>query len=157
MPQTPLNMVAKNPAGNLVLMEVDANGALITDGSTASQPSSVAGAGVAAVNSGTAAVAGLVAKSTGGNLYGGTVQNVSTVPGWAMVLNDSSVPATGTLAAGIIADASICGVGSVGGSASFGYNPPLQLGNGATLVFSSTAPPVMTTVAGSMWGTARVK
>lgn len=148
--------IAKNASNEQTQLETDASGNL--------KVAVEAGTGnaVAATNSGTAAVAGYAAATVAGALYGATVQNLgtATVGGFAMVLNSGTVPATGTLASGVIADVLAVGCGTVpgAGTARFDYGEnPLELSAGATIVFSSTAPPVMTTVAGGMFGTVRFK
>ena len=151
--------VAKTPGNDQTQLGVDSVGNLLVN--LAAGAATVTSAAVAATNSGTAGVAGLAVGTVAGALYGATVQNLGTATagGFAMVLNDTSVPATGTLATGIIADVRAVGCGTVpgAGTATFTYDPPLELSSGAVLVFSSTAPPVMTTVSGGMFGAGRFK
>jgi hypothetical protein len=153
MAQSPISAgTAVNPQGAVTLLKTDANGNLVVSNANAG--------GETVVNTGTALANGLVAKATAAELYSATIINADTVAGFAMVLNSGTIPATGTLALGVIADVLPVAIDTVAGSGSarFDYgSSPVSLGNGATIVFSTTAPPVMTTVAGSMWGSARVK
>lgn len=153
MPQNPIaTTVAVNVNGAQTPLKVDLNGNLLTSEATAG--------GESIVNTGTALAAGLVAKPAAAELFSATVLNADSVSGFAFVLNSPSIPATGTLGLDVIADFAAVGLDTVTGSgvARFDYgSSPISLGNGATIVFSTTAPPVMTTVAGSMFGSARVK
>lgn len=96
-------------------------------------PSAAAGVGIANVNS-SALATGQVIKNGAGNLYGFTVTTTS-VAGYALVFNSTTVPASGAVTP---IDAFYVGAF---GSVSRTYDPPLVCSTGISIAFSSAVTP----------------
>lgn len=95
----------------------------------------------------------IVAEGAGG-LLDASVTNTGTAGGYLFVLNSGTVPANGTLGAGVILDCAAVPAASTRGI-SYGSGIPLAFDSGATLCFSSSAPPVFTGAAAWFSGRAR--
>ncbi len=100
-------------------------------------------AGQAPVTTQTTLEVGLVVATGTGDLLDGSVTNTGTAGGYLFVINSGTVPANGTLGAGVILDCVAVPAASTRG-VSYGSGIPIAFDSGATLCFSSTAPPVFT-------------
>lgn len=106
-------------------------------------PSAAAGAGTVPVTS-TAAESGRVVSATAANLYSWAAQNLTGVPGWAVVLNAASIPADGA-----IVPLEIVYLPAYG-RAGRDYEVPLRFGTGVVVVVTSAATGFTKTTSGGL-------